>query len=147
MDHHFDAIGLAHEHRLDEAVRSLRRVAECGECRAPHFSELDKPVAEMTAEEARGAMYEECTGARLDLIYCRALPGELRKRWANRLGSLDLRAAATPAAIEKLHDGLAVFASNCDADADLDLADIRERLWRLRALCLRQQQLRSTAGR
>jgi hypothetical protein len=90
-------------------------------------------------------MYEECSGIRLDLIYCPALPGELRKRWANRLGSLDLIAAVTPAAIERLHDGLAVFGSNLGDEADRDLADIRERLWRLRALCVRLQQLRTKA--
>jgi hypothetical protein len=148
MDHHFDAIGLAHEHRLDEAVLSLRRAAECGAGRAPHASphpEADKPVAAMTADETRDAMYEECSGIRLDLIYCRALPGELRKRWANRLGSLDLGAAATPEAVEKLSDGLAVFASSLDPQADRDLQDIRERLRRLRALCLRHQQLSAKA--
>jgi hypothetical protein len=100
----------------------------------------------MTAEQARDAMYEECTGIRLDLIYCRALPGDLRKRWANRLGSLDLGAAATPAKIARLHDGLAVFAGSLDDAADHDLGEIRERLCRLHALCLRCQQLRGRAA-
>ena len=111
--------------------------------RAPRFLmslKADKPVAAMTADETRDAMYEECGGIRLDLIYCGALPGELRKRWANRLGELDLRAPGTPAVIERLHEGLSVFGS-LDASADLELAEIRERLWRLRALCLRHLKL------
>jgi hypothetical protein len=116
------------------------------EVSAPRFlmsPDADKPVAAMTADETRDAMYEECGGIRLDLIYCRALPGELRKRWANRLGDLDLRAATTPVAIERLHEGLGIFTSDGDSHAELDLSEIRTRLWRLRALCMRYQQLLS----
>jgi hypothetical protein len=144
MDHHLDTLGVARERRFDEAVRRIQHAAEFGWEHAPDIvAGADKPIAEMTVEETRDAMYEECAGIRLDLIFCGALPGELRKRWANRLGTLDLGVPATPQAIEKFCEGLTVFGG----DADLDLADIRARLWHLRALCLRHQQLRSPAVR
>ena len=129
MDHGLEAAGVA-------------------QARAPRFlmrQNADKPVAAMTADETRDALYEECSGIRLDLIYCRALPGELRKRWANRLGGIDLRASDTPAVIERLHEGLGVFASDGDSHAELDLSEIRGRLYRLRTLCLRYQQLLARA--
>ena len=123
MDHGLEAAGVA-QARAPRVIMSHK---------------ADKPIAAMTADETRDAMVEECTGIRLDLIYCRALPGELRKRWANRLGDLDLRASNTPAVIERLHEGLTVFGSD-DPVAHLELVEIRARLWRLRALCRRHLQ-------
>jgi hypothetical protein len=141
MDHHLETLGMVRERRFDDAVRRIQHAAQFGWDHATDIAEfavVDKPIAEMAAAETRDAMYEECAGIRLDLIYCDALPGGLRKRWANRLGELDLRAPGTPDAIERMHEGLALFGGEAHGR---DLDDIRAHLRRLRALCLHYQKL------
>jgi hypothetical protein len=115
----------AAEASLDGAVVSTRPDVEC------------KPlISGLSEAQTRDAMHAECSHVRLELIGCRSIGGDVRSRWAHRLGELDLTAASAPAEIDRLRGALAIYETGCD---DLHVAQIRHWLWRLRELCLRHQ--------
>ena len=144
MDRRFDLIELAREGQLDQAVQRNARAAEEAWLRHPALS----PVAEgnaapeittLSAEQTIDEMYRAAVEARLDLIYCPTLSGDLRKRWANRLGDINLSAPAAAAEVGKLLAEISPYKDGLDGELDLDVLQICDRLWRLRALCERHQ--------
>jgi hypothetical protein len=150
MDHRFDPIELACERQRDEAVQRTARAAEEAWLRHPMITPLsdcepEPDIAALSAEETLDAMYRGITDVRLDLVYCSTISGDFRKRWANRLGGLNVRSAAAAAEIARLRDELAIYQGIADDDIDLDVAQIDHKLWRLRELCSRYQQLARSA--
>jgi hypothetical protein len=136
-----DLVGLACEKRLDEAVRCIQRLAELGSTAA---QDVPEQHTGLSPQQTLDAMYECAVEIRLDLIYCPVLSGHLRKRWANRLGEINLQGETAAAEIHHLRDDLAAYEAACGDTIAVDVADIRRRLWQLRDLCLRQQALRKS---
>src|SRR5262245_3180017 len=86
----------------DETVQRDTRTAELAWLRRPTVSpvanaEAEGVIAELSAEQTVDEMYRTAVEVRLDLIYCPTLDGGLRKRWANRLGDINLSAPAAAA--------------------------------------------------
>ena len=149
MDRRFDRIELAREAQRDETVRRNVRAAELTWLRHPSVSpaaaedaEAEPVIAERSAEQTIDEMYRTAVEARLDIIYCPTLDGDLRKPWANRLGDINLSAPAAATEIGKLLAELSVYKEGLDGEIDLDVLQICDRLCRLRALCERHQELR-----
>jgi len=138
VDTGFDVAGHAHEQRLDDAVKCIRRLAEtdCHDDVAAATLESSDSVAP-AREQTVSAIYECAADIRLELIYCPTLSGHLRKRWSHRLGDINLRAASAAAEIHNLRDDLAAYEAACDTGLAADVAEIRGRLRQLRELCLR----------
>jgi len=84
-------------------------------------------------------MYQGVVDIRLELIYSPTIAGDLRKRWASRLGDINLRAPAATTDIRQLHDEIALHATGWDQKLDGDLTQIRHQLWQLRELCAHHQ--------
>ena len=147
MDRRFDRIELAREMQRDETVQRDTRTAELAWLRHPSVSpvanaEAERVIAELSAEQTVDEMYRTAVETRLDLIYCPTLDGDWRKRWANRLGDINLSAPAAAAEVGRLLAELSVYKEGLDGEIDLDVLQICDRLWRLRALCERHQELR-----
>lgn len=99
----------------------------------------ERPIEDFSREETRDAMYEAVAEVRLELIYCPHLNGDLRKRWANELGSINLAAPTAACEVQRLRNELAGYEANWHDQLHLEVAQIRHGLWRLRELCLRHQ--------
>ena len=80
----------------------------------------------------------------MDLIYCPTLSGDLRKRWANLLGDINLSSTTAAGEIGRLLADLSFYKEGLDGALDLDVLQICDRLWRLRALCERHQDFART---
>jgi hypothetical protein len=144
VDRRFDRIELARQTQRDEAVQRSTRTAELAWLRQQTVSpvanaEAERVIAELSAEQTVDEMYRTAVEARLDLVYCPTLDGDLRKRWANRLGDINLSAPAAAAEVGKLLAELSVYKEGLDGELDLDLLHICDRLGRLSALCERHQ--------
>jgi hypothetical protein len=144
VDRRFDRIELARETQRDEAVQRNTRTAELAWLRHPNVSpvadaEAERVIAELSAEQTIDEMYRTAVEARLDIIYCPTLEGDLRKCWANRLGDINLSTPAAAADVGKLLAELSVYKEGLDGERDSDVLHICDRLWRLRALCERHQ--------
>lgn len=145
MDRRFDSLELARERQRDVTVQRDARAAEEAWWHHPMLSptqdgDAEPPVSELSAEQTIDAMYRTAVETRLDLIYCPTLIGDLRKLWANRLGEINLRAATAAAEVCRLLCDLSVYKEGLDGELDLDVLQICDRLWRLRALCERHQE-------
>ena len=145
VDRRFDSIELARENQRDEAVQRNVRTAEQAWWRHPAVSpvadgDAEPAIAELSSEQTIDAMYRTAVEARLDLIYCPTFSGDLRKRWANRLGEINLSSRAAAAEVGRLLAELSVYKEGLDGELDLDVLQICDRLWRLRALCERHQE-------
>ena len=145
MDRHCDAGKPTGMGMRSEAARpAWRRPAGAG---YPHtiLSRADSPreraVAELSADEARDAMYGAVSDIRLDLIYCFKLGGDFRKHWANRLGDLNLRSASAAAEIASLRHELVIYVAGITGGIDRDVMQIDCKLARLRQLCLHHWRL------
>jgi hypothetical protein len=113
-----------------------------GEPTAPPLANCDPepPIAELSPEQTLDAMYECAVNIRLELVYSPTISSDFRKRWANRLGDVNLQAAMAATQIQRLSDELEAHESGCDSETGLDVAEIRHRLWRLRELSLHYQK-------
>jgi len=147
VDRRFDRIELARETQRDDIAQRNARAAKLGWWRHPSVSpvvdeDAEPVIAELSAEQTIDAMYRAAVEARLDLIYCPTLSGDLRKHWANRLGDINLNSAAAAAEVGQLVAEISPYKEGLDGALDLDVLQICDRLWRLRALCERHQELR-----
>ena len=144
MDRRFDSIELFRERQRDEGVQRNSRSAQDGWLRHPTLApvqdgDAEPLISDLSAEQTIDAMYRTAAEARLDLIYCPTVSGDLRKLWANRLGEINLSATAAPAEIGRLLTEIWPYKGGVDGTLDLDVLKICNRLWRLRALCERHQ--------
>jgi hypothetical protein len=144
VDRRFDPIELAAERQRDERVQRNARAAEDAWWRHPTISPIadgdaEPAVSELSAEQTIDAMYRTAAETRLDLIYSATLSGDLRKHWANRVGDINLRSATAAGEIGRLLADLSVYKEGLDGELDLDILQICDRMWRLRALCERHQ--------
>jgi hypothetical protein len=142
-----DSIELAREKQLDEREqRNARAVEEEAWLRFPTVSlpadSAPEPlIVELSPEQTIDAIYRTAGEARLNLIFCPTIRGDLRKRWANRLGDINLQSATAAAEIDNgLQEELAICKRGLDDELDLDVMQISDGLWRLRWLCLRHQE-------
>ena len=145
MNRHADTIELARP-RQHDAMQRLRQAAQEASVSRPVIptvadSEPEPLVAELSADEILHALHAERDNARLELLYSPSVSGETRMRLANRLGEIDLSAAAATGEIKRLHGELAACRTSCDHELDLDLAELHHRFTRLRELCLRHRAL------
>jgi hypothetical protein len=127
----------------DETVRSIRGTPAGSFCH-PSIVPPSQPepfIADLSPEQTLDAIYECAAAIRLELIYSPSIGGELRKRWANRLGDINLLTPAAAAEIQELRNELARYESDWHDALHLEIAQIRHGLWRLRELCQRHQQL------
>jgi hypothetical protein len=143
MDAGFDLAGVAHEKRLDEAVQRILRLAEPGGSDDTPAADHASGSAGLSREQTLDAMYESAADIRLDLIYCPTLSGHLRKRWSNRLGEINLRAASAAAEIHHLRDDLRAYEAYCEESVAVDVAKFGVRLRQLRELCVRHLGFRA----
>jgi len=150
VDRRFDPIELARERQRDQSVQRNARAAEEAWLRHPSLSPVadgdgEPEITKLSAEQTIDEMYRAAVEARLDLIYCPTLSGDLRKRWANRLGDINLSAPAAATEIGKLLAEISPYKDGLGGELELDVLQICDRLWRLRALCERHQDFaRST---
>jgi hypothetical protein len=149
VDRRFDSIELSRERQRDEAVQRTARAAEDAWWRHPTISPIadgnaEPAVSELSAEQTIDAMYRTAVEARMDLIYCPTLSGDLRKRWANLLGDINLSSTTAAGEIGRLLADLSFYKEGLDGALDLDVLQICDRLWRLRALCERHQDFART---
>jgi hypothetical protein len=98
-------------------------------------------MAELSPAQTLDAIYESSAGIRLEMIYSPTIRGELRKRWAHRLGGINLLAPPAADEIQALREELALYAHASQDCHHLDIARIRRDLRRLRELCRRYQAL------
>src|SRR5262245_44690913 len=116
--------------RLDVAVAEARRCTTV-------------PTAWQTEETPRSAeqiiedIYRTAAGIRLDLIYSTAIGSDLRKRWANRLGEINLRAPAALADIDALCAEIVLHQTDVYGALDFAVGQMARDLRRLRDLCAR----------
>jgi hypothetical protein len=137
-------IELARATRGDETVRRIQRPAGTGSLHDPSIVPVSDPepcIAELSPGQTLDAIYEGAAAIRLELIYSPSIGGDLRKRWANRLGDISLLAPTAAAEIQGLRNELAQHESDWHDSLHLEIAQIRHGLWRLRQLCLRHQEL------
>ena len=142
---------------LREFARSMRGAAgrtirgpTAASFRGPGIVPPPEPepvIAELSPAQTLDAMYESAAGIRLELIYSPSIGGELRKRWANRLGDINLLAPTAAAEIQELRNELALYERDWHDSLHLEIAQIRHGLWRLRELCRRHQQFSRSAAR
>jgi hypothetical protein len=133
VSHRLDPLELVHAQRLDEAVQCLdHAVAEVRRC----ADMAPEPVAR-SADEMIEDIYHTAADIRLDLIYSATIGGELRKRWSNRMGDINLRAPTAPAEIKALLTELALHQTNVNGALDFAVGQIAHALKRLRGLCVR----------
>jgi hypothetical protein len=128
----------------DEAVRHIRGPAAAASfCDASIVppSDPEPLIAGLSPEQTLEAIYEGAAAIRLDLIYSPSIGGNLRKRWANRLGDINLLTPTAAAEIQQLRNELALYESDWHDALHLEIAHVRHGLWRLRELCLRHQAL------
>ena len=139
-----DPVELARAKRRDGTIQRMRQAAEAAWSRRPiraGAADCDphSPIAMLSPEQILDAMYQGAVDIRLELIYSPTIAGDLRKRWAGRLGDINLRAPTATTDIRQLHDEIALHATGWDQKLDRDLSQIRHGLWRLRELCARHQ--------
>src|SRR5215216_7374580 len=139
MDRRFDVIELAREGQRDRAVQRIARSAEEASYRLPLVAPIADPepeleIADLSPEATLDAMYQTIGDVRLDLVYCPTISGNFRKRWANRLGEINLRSASAAAEIDRLRNELAIYERDFEDELDLEVAQIDHKLWRLREL-------------
>jgi hypothetical protein len=133
VSHRLDPLELVHAQRLDEAVQRLdHAVAEVRRCAGMAPEPVARSVDEMVED-----IYRTAADIRLDLIYSATIGGELRKRWANRMGEINLRAPTAPAEIKVLLAELALHQTNVNGALDFAVGQITHALKRLRGLCVR----------
>ena len=135
-----DHLELVHVREIDEAMRRLdQAVAEARRCTTvpPAWQTDGTPRA---GERIIEDIYRTAAGIRLDLIYSTAIGGELRKRWANRMGEINLRAPAAVGDINALLAELAAHQTNINGALDFAIGQVARELRRLRALCARHAE-------
>ena len=131
MSHRLDPLELVHAQRLDEAVQRLdQAVAEVRRC-------ADVAPEPRSADEMIEDIYRTAADIRLDLIYSATIGSDLRKRWANRMGEINLRAPTAPAEIKALLAELALHQTNVNGALDFAVGQVTQALRRLRGLCMR----------
>ena len=143
-----DSSEFAHTMRGDEPVRHIRGCATAASVSDPSIVPLpdpEPPIADLPAEQTVAAIYEGAAAVRLELIYSPSIGGELRKRWAKRLGDINLLAPNAAAEIQQLRNELALHETDWHDSLHLEIARVRHGLWRLRELCLRHQQFSQSA--
>jgi len=126
--------GHQHEARLSQS----RHHGEPDWARVGGF-DPEPRIAGLSPDATLAAMYETAAAVRLEFVYCPTLIGDLRKRWANRLGHVALSSPTAVDEIADLRNELAPYEANWDDALHLDIAQIRHALWRLRELCLHYQ--------
>jgi hypothetical protein len=132
----------------DETVRHIRGSAQTASFGDPSLVPPAHPeplIADLSPEQTLAAIYECVAAIRLELIYCPSIGGDLRKRWANRLGDINLLKPAAAAEIQELRNELALYESDWHDALHLEIAHIRHGLWRLRELCVRHQQFAASS--
>ena len=144
MHRFLDPIELPRAKRRDGAIQLMRQAAEAAWSRRPIRApaadcDPDSPIAMLSPEQTLDAMYQGAVDIRLELIYSPTIAGDLRKRWTNRLGDINLRAPTATTDIRQLHDEIALHETGWDQELDCDLSQIRQGLSRLRELCARKQ--------
>jgi hypothetical protein len=137
VDRRFDLVARKPQHHAVVQRLAQAAGATCsGEAAVVAISDADgatRPAGDMIEE-----IYRAAVDIRLDLIYSTTIGGDLRKRWANRLGEIKLRARTAAAEIDRLRAELAVYERILDGAPAPDVQLISHRLWRLQQLCLRQ---------
>jgi hypothetical protein len=133
VSHRHDPLELVHAQRLDEAVQRLdQAVAEVRRC-----ADVAPEPAPRSADEMIEDIYRTAADIRLDLIYSATIGSDLRKRWANRMGEINLRAPTAPAEIKALLAELALHQTNVNGALDFAVGQVTQALRRLRGLCMR----------
>ena len=133
MTHRRDPLELVHAQRLDDAVQRLdQAVAEVRRCAGA----APEPVGR-SADEMIEDIYRTGADIRLDLIYSATIGSDLRKRWANRMGEINLRAPTAPTEIKALLAELASHQTNVNGALDFAVGQVNQALRRLRGLCMR----------
>jgi hypothetical protein len=134
--------------RGDETVRHIRGSGKAASLCDPSIVPLAHPepvIAELSPEQTLDAIYEGAAAIRLELIYSASVAGDLRKRWANRLGDISLLTPTAAAEIQQLRNEVALYESDWHDALHLEIAHIRHGLWRLRELCVRHQQFATSS--
>jgi hypothetical protein len=137
-------IEFARAMRGGETVWRIQGLAAVVSSRDPSIvppAEPEPRIAELSPAQTLDAIYEAAAAIRLELIYSPSIGGDLRKRWASRLGDINLLTPAAAAEIQELRNELALHESDWHDSLHLEIAQIRHGLWRLRELCLRHQAL------
>jgi hypothetical protein len=132
----------------DETVRPIRGSTGPASLYDPSIVPLSNPeplIAELSPEQTLDAIYGGAAAIRLELIYSPSISGDLRKRWANRLGNINLLTPTAAAEIQQLRNELALYESDWHDALHLEIAHVRHGLWRLRELCLRHQAFATSA--
>jgi hypothetical protein len=134
--------------RGDETVRHIRgsgnTVLFCDPTIVPP-AHPEPFIADLSPQQTLDAIYAGAAAIRLDVIYSPSIGGDLRKRWANRLGDINLLTPTAAAEIQALRNELALYESDRHDALHLEIAHIRHGLWRLRELCLRHQQFATSS--
>jgi hypothetical protein len=133
VSHRRDPLELVHAQHLDEAVQRLdRAVAEVRRC-----ADVAPEPALRSVDEMIEDIYRTAADIRLDLIYSATIGSDLRKRWSNRMGEINLRAPTAPAEIKALLAELALHQTNASGALDFAVGQVTQALRRLRGLCMR----------
>jgi hypothetical protein len=136
VNRRFHPLELVHAQQLDEAVQRLdQAVAEARRC-ADVPPDSDVAAKPHSGEQLIEDIYRTAVDIRLDLIYSATISGELRKRWANRMGEINLRSPQAAREIDALLADLAVHQTNPNGALDFAIGQVSQALKRLRTLCV-----------
>jgi hypothetical protein len=133
----------AHVSRHEGEMSWVRPATGAALCEASIIPPLQpEPLfGDLSPDRTFDAIYATAAGIRLELIYSPVITGELRKRWANRLGGINFLSLGAAAEIQDLRNELALHEPDWHDSLHLEIARIRHGLWRLRELCRRYQAL------